>query len=134
MCDQPSLRSGCAYAQSDQSLCKSLEYSKIVKLLNEHHLEFLSLKKGCRGSSESTLIKMPHCCKSLAMAHNSIWCTAIKWDLKSCLLSEPATCILLGVCESRRLWRDCASAQALLSLIYSPCDKLRNRNVLTYLL
>ena len=25
----------------------------IVKLLNEHHLEFLSLKGGCRGSSES---------------------------------------------------------------------------------
>ena len=26
----------------------------IVKLLTEHHLEFLSLKGGCRGSSEST--------------------------------------------------------------------------------
>ena len=42
MCDQQSLRSACAYAQSDQSLCKSLEYSMIVKLLTEHHLEFLS--------------------------------------------------------------------------------------------
>ena len=30
----------------------------IVKLLIEHHLEFLSLKGGCRGSSESTLVKM----------------------------------------------------------------------------
>ena len=29
----------------------------IVKLLTEHHLEFLSLKGGCRGSSESTLVK-----------------------------------------------------------------------------
>ena len=29
-----------------------------VKLLTEHHLEFLSLKRGCRGSSESTLVKM----------------------------------------------------------------------------
>ena len=29
----------------------------IVKLLAEHHLEFLSLKGGCRGSSESTLVK-----------------------------------------------------------------------------
>ena len=28
----------------------------IVKLLTEHHLEFLSFKEGCRGSSESTLI------------------------------------------------------------------------------
>ena len=61
MCDQQSIRSACAYAQSDQSLCKSLEYSMIVKLLTEHHLEFLSLKEGCTGSSESTLIKLPNC-------------------------------------------------------------------------
>ena len=29
----------------------------IVKLLTDYHLEFLSLKGGCRGSSESTLVK-----------------------------------------------------------------------------
>ena len=40
----------------------------IVKLLTEHHLEFLSLKGGCRGSSKSTYVKMPHCWKSHAMA------------------------------------------------------------------
>ena len=40
----------------------------IVKLLTEHHLEFLGLKGGCRGSSESTLVKMPHCWKSYATA------------------------------------------------------------------
>ena len=40
----------------------------IVKLLTEHHLEFLSLKEGCRGSSESTLVKMPNCWKSHALA------------------------------------------------------------------
>ena len=40
----------------------------IVKLLTEHHLEFLSLKGGSRGSSESTLVKMPHCWKSHALA------------------------------------------------------------------
>ena len=44
-----------AYAQSDQSLSLSLEYSMSVKLLTEHHLEFLSLKVGWTGSSESTL-------------------------------------------------------------------------------
>ena len=38
----------------------------IVKLLTEHLLEFLSFKGGCRGSSESTLVKMPHCWKSHA--------------------------------------------------------------------
>ena len=36
----------------------------IVRLLPEHHLEFLTLKGGCRGSSESTHVKMPHCWKS----------------------------------------------------------------------
>ena len=40
----------------------------IVKLLVEHHLEFLSLKGGCRGSSESTLVKMSNCWKSHALA------------------------------------------------------------------
>ena len=41
----------------------------IVKLLTEHYSEFLSLKGGCRGSSESTHVKMPHCWKSHAQAH-----------------------------------------------------------------
>ena len=40
-----------------------------VKLLTEHYLEFLSLKGGCRGSSESTHVKMPHWWKSHALAH-----------------------------------------------------------------
>ena len=40
-----------------------------VKLLAEHHLDFLSLKEGCTGSSESTLVKMPHCWKSHVAAH-----------------------------------------------------------------
>ena len=69
MYDQQSLRSACAYTQSDQSLCKSLEYSMAVKLLTKHHSEFLSLKGGCTGSSVSTLVKMPHCWKSHAAAH-----------------------------------------------------------------
>ena len=42
----------------------------IVKLLTEHHLEFLSLKEGCRGSSESILVKMSNCWKSHAAAQN----------------------------------------------------------------
>ena len=42
----------------------------IVKLLAEHHLEFLSLKGGCRGSSESTHVKMSHCWKSHALAQS----------------------------------------------------------------
>ena len=41
----------------------------IVKLLTEHHLEFLSLTGGCRGLSESTLDKMSNCWKFHAVAH-----------------------------------------------------------------
>ena len=40
----------------------------IVKLPTEHNLEFLSLKGSCRGSSESALVKIPHCWKSHAAA------------------------------------------------------------------
>ena len=40
-----------------------------VKLQTEHHLEFLSLKGGCIGSSESIHVKVPHCWKSHAAAH-----------------------------------------------------------------
>ena len=45
----------------------------IVTLLTEHHLEFLSLKGGCRGSSESTLVKMSNCWKSHALAQMALW-------------------------------------------------------------
>ena len=41
----------------------------IVKLLTERHLKFLSLKGGCTGSSESTLVKISNCWKSHAAAH-----------------------------------------------------------------
>ena len=69
MCDQQKLRPACAYAQSDQSLCYSLEYSMSVKLLTEHHLGCLSLNGGCTGSSESTLVKISHCWKLHDTAH-----------------------------------------------------------------
>ena len=46
--------------------------SMINKLLNEHHLECLSLKGGCTGLSESTHVKMPHCWKSHVTAHLSL--------------------------------------------------------------
>ena len=68
MSDQQRLRPACTYAQSDQSLCLSLAYSMNGKLVTEHHLEFLSLRGGSTGSSESALIKIPHCWKSHIMA------------------------------------------------------------------
>ena len=71
MYDQQRLRPACAYAQSDQSLCSSLECSMSVKLLPEHYLELLSFKGGCTGSSESKLVKMDYCWKSHAAAQLS---------------------------------------------------------------
>ena len=39
-----------------------------VKLLTEYSLKFLNFTGGCTGSSESTLVKLPHCWKSHVMA------------------------------------------------------------------
>ena len=44
----------------------------IVKLLTEHHLEFVSFKGGFRSSSESTHVKMPHCWKFHAAAQKNM--------------------------------------------------------------
>ena len=56
-------------AKPQISLCLLLEYSMSVKLLTEYHLEFLSLKGGCEGLSESTHVKISNCWKSHAAAH-----------------------------------------------------------------
>ena len=61
----------------------------IVKLLSEHHLEFLSLRGGCRGSSESKHVKMPHCWKSHALALNN-----------SIVLLAVATAVLQGALQN----------------------------------
>ena len=47
-----------------------------VKLLTENRLEFVSLK-GCTGSSESTLVKMPHCVAAQFMIY---WLRADAYD------------------------------------------------------
>ena len=48
-----------------------------VKLLTEQYLEYLSLKGSCAVSSESTLDKMPHCCKSHVTAQMSSVCLCL---------------------------------------------------------
>ena len=57
-----------------------------VKLLTEHHLEFLSLKGCCTCSSKSTLVKMPHC-----------WKSHIVFYLIQCILESGAISILVGL-------------------------------------
>ena len=49
---------------SDASEAGTCSPSVSSKLLTEHHLTFLNLKGRCTGSSESTLVKTPHCWKS----------------------------------------------------------------------
>ena len=56
----------------------------IVKLLTEQHLEFLSIKGGCIGSSESTHVKMSHCWKSHVLA---------------LLISDPVILVVLCQCQ-----------------------------------
>ena len=46
-----------------------IKYQIMLIKMTEHHLQFLSLKGGCTGSSESTHVKMPHCWKSHALTH-----------------------------------------------------------------
>ena len=66
-----------------------------VKLLTEHHLEFLCLTGGCIGSSDSTLVKMSNCWKSHAMAQMIIRIhkrsTALIWSVErayTCLSAQ----------------------------------------------
>ena len=51
-----------------------------VKLLTEHRLEFVSLKGGCTGSSETTLVKMRHCVAAQFMIY---WLRTDAYDSKS---------------------------------------------------
>ena len=55
----------------------------IVKLLTEQHLEFLCLTGGCRGPSESTLVKMPHCWKSHVTAQLCLFISTQSLDFKT---------------------------------------------------
>ena len=65
-----------------------------VKLLTEHHLEFLSLKGGCTGSSGSTLVKMPHCWKSHVAALVLLALEIVLSQLKVYILMK---CCVLGL-------------------------------------
>ena len=65
-----------------------------IKLLAEHHLEFLSLKGGCKGSSDSTHVKMPHCWKSHVAAHMCFVLSIILSCLLLAALWSPATSLL----------------------------------------
>ena len=56
-----------------------------VKLLTEHRLEFVSLKGGCTGSSESKLVRMPHCVAAQFMIY---WLRADAYDTLGTFISQ----------------------------------------------
>ena len=81
----------------------------IVKLLTEQNLEFLSLKGGCTGLSESIHVKMLHCWKSHVTAQtffsgsvhgvclwlSTLWCNYCK----SGIFREGFIFAKLRICE-----------------------------------
>ena len=64
---------------SKESNQTNKQKSMSVKLLEELHLEFLRLKGGCTGLSESTLVKIPHCWKSHDVAAELLLCDAMDY-------------------------------------------------------
>ena len=58
-----------------------------IKLLTEHHLEFLSLKGGCTGSSESIYVKIQHCLEITCHASYSFWTDTLDGALKASVSS-----------------------------------------------
>ena len=89
------------------------------KLLTEHLLEFLSLKEGCRGSSESTLVKMSNCWKSHAAAQNLIQVFFV-WLLSSLMFPS---CASVTACYNTCLQIDGVSK--LLTFFFN--SKLKHR-------
>ena len=50
-----------------------------VELLTEQHLEFLSLKGDCTGSSESTLVKKPHVGNHISVIYKLYRCKIVQY-------------------------------------------------------
>ena len=86
-----------------------------VKLLTEHHSEFLSLKGGCRGSSESTHVKMPYSWNSHALAH-IINTVSLQTQVKVALYEggqEVANVIFAAtLADSRKAWFKAANVMS----------------------
>ena len=66
-----------------------------VKLLTEHHLEFLSWIGGCTDSFESTHVKMPHCWKSSVTAQMIVLSFFIKKFFALALLIQQQIILLI---------------------------------------
>ena len=68
-----------------------------VKLLTEHRLEFVSLKGGCTGSSESTFVKMPHCVAAQLMIY---WLRTDAYDSYLRKIQTSTTNLVFHACSA----------------------------------
>ena len=74
-----------------------------IKLLNEHNLEFLSLKEGYTGSSESIHFKMQHCWKSHVAAHLSFFiCHSIRSNKDGLYIFKIVLKVSHRICGNRK--------------------------------
>ena len=94
MCDQLRLRPACAYAQTDQSLCLSLNYDMSVKLLIERNLVFLSITLGCTGLLSLHLLKWHIVGDHISRFKHSQSVTCLATD--ACLTSDPGVPSLIA--------------------------------------
>ena len=98
----------------------------IVKLLTEHHLEFLSLKGGCRGSSVSTwFVKMSNCWKSHAGAHLSSFFMHSLYLRKMPRSNSKSICRGLVLCKISdcSLWSMRLTRKKLIFTVWLPTSK-----------
>ena len=100
-----------------------------VKLLTQHHLEFLTLKGGCTGSSEYTLFKIPHCWKSHVTAQMSGPCNRV---FKKCSYFKSAIIFFsIGSTDPFKEQVEDASAGGKDSLIHIRIQQRNGRKTLT---
>ena len=97
MCDQQRLRPACAYQPAHMrsliwAIASRLNIPWILSYWLNIIWEFLSLTGGCTDSSESTLVKIPHCWKS-HVAAQYLCVELVKENLLTELSSEPEAII-----------------------------------------
>ena len=83
MCNQQSLIYACTLRSLIRAFVSPLHILWVVSYWD--HLDFLSIKAGYTGSSESTLVKLPHCWKSNVAVH--IFTRIVPWGNLFLILS-----------------------------------------------
>ena len=88
-----------------------------LRLQAEHHFGFLSLKGGCTGSYESTLIKMPYCWKSHVTAHAGVTGNVLHWS-KNYLSDRKQRVVLPSISSAWNFIRACVPQCSILCSLF----------------